>query len=59
MPKKKLTTTERTNQLDEAKLFEIAVTSVGLKGIQERNHEVIKLEIKLAYEILKEVADEL
>ena len=57
MPKKKLTKVDRNNQLDEAKLFEIAVMAVGMNGIRERNPELIETEIKLAYAILKRVAD--
>ena len=55
--KKKLTKVDRNNQLDEAKLFEIAVMAVRMKGIRERNPEMIETEIKLAYAILKRVAD--
>lgn len=62
MAKKKLfksdLSTTDPKQLTEADIFEIAVKAVGIKDLH-RNEDRLKTEIKLAYELLKEVAEEL
>ena len=55
--KKKLTSSD-PKVLQEADLFEIAVKAVGLKDMH-RNRDIIKKEIKDAYELLQEIAEEI